>query len=141
LTRAQTERVVESLLARERLPATVEISILFADNETIQELNRDYRGIDAPTDVLSFPLHTRAELEAADDEAEVLLGDVVVSVDRAREQAREQGHSLSQEVALLLAHGVLHLVGYDHGSPEEAERMREAERQVLAGAAYLDRAR
>lgn len=114
--------------------------MLFADNGTVHELNRQYRAIDAPTDVLSFPQMTRAELEAVDGDAEVLLGDVVISVDAAREQARRLGHSLKQEAALLLTHGVLHLVGYDDEEPEEAEKMRRAERDVLAGAAYLDRA-
>lgn len=134
------EQIVASLLAREGLPEGVEISIVFTDDGTIQALNRQYRGVDAPTDVLSFPQLSRAELAATAAAGEVLLGDVVVSVERAREQARALGHTLAQETALLLTHGLLHLVGYDHGSSEETERMREAEREVLTGAAYLDRA-
>jgi len=118
----------------------VEISVLFTDNESVRELNRQYRGIDAPTDVLSFPQASRAELEKAEEGAEALLGDIVISVDRAREQAREMGHSLKQECSLLLAHGLLHLVGYDHHEPAEAEAMRRAEQELLSGAAYLDRA-
>lgn len=128
------------MLHREGLPDAVEISVVFADNEGIRALNRDYRGVDAPTDVLSFPQLTRAEIEAADTGGEILLGDVVISVEKARAQAREQGHTLKQEVSLLLTHGLLHLVGYDHGSAAEEEQMRRAEREVLAGAAYLDRA-
>lgn len=141
MTRTEVERIANALLGRERLPGNLEVSVLFADNETVRQLNREYRGIDAPTDVLSFPLAERAELEAAAEDAEVLLGDVVISVDRAREQARELGHPLKRELALLLAHGLLHLVGYDHDSPAEWERMHQAEREVLAGAAYMDRAR
>ena len=140
MTRAETERIAEKLLAREGLPREVEISVLFTDNGGIQELNREYRGVDAPTDVLSFPLATPEEMASAPAEVEMLLGDVVISVDTARAQAREQGHPLKQEAALLLAHGILHLIGYDHGSEEEAERMRRAETEVVGGAAYLDRA-
>jgi len=141
LTRAETERIAEKLLAREKLPREVEISVLFTDNGGIQELNREYRGVDAPTDVLSFPLATPEEIASAPPDVEMLLGDVVISVDTARAQARERGHPLKHEAALLLAHGILHLVGYDHGSEEETERMRRAEAEVVADVAYLDRAK
>ena len=90
--------------------------------------------------MLSFPLSTPEELAQAPEETEVLLGDVVISVETAREQARQQGHSIKRESALLLTHGLLHLLGYDHGSEEERERMRQMESEVVAGAAYLDRA-
>ena len=140
MTRKEVERIVESLLRHEGLPEEVEISVVFADNETVQRLNRQYRGIDAPTDVLSFPQATRAELQAARRGGDTLLGDVVISADMARRQARELGHSLRHEASLLLTHGLLHLAGHDHENPEDAERMRRAEGDVLAGAAYLDRA-
>ncbi len=134
------ETIASRLLRREQLPETIEISVVFTDNEGIRQLNRDYRAIDAPTDVLSFPQMEREEIPRVAVVGEVLLGDVVVSVDAARQQAREMGHTIKQEVALLLVHGMLHLVGYDHESPAEAEQMSQAERDVLAGAAYLDRA-
>lgn len=118
----------------------IEISVLFTDNEGIRQLNREYRGIDSPTDVLSFPLSTPEELAQTPAETEALLGDVVISVETARQQARQQGHSTKREAALLLTHGVLHLLGYDHGSEGERERMRRIETEILAGAAYLDRA-
>ena len=140
LTRLEIERIAGKLLERENLPGEIEISVLFTDNEGIRQLNREYRGIDTPTDVLSFPLSTPEELVQAPEETEVLLGDVVISVETAREQARQQGHSIKRESALLLTHGLLHLLGYDHGSEEERERMRQMESEVVAGAAYLDRA-
>ncbi|HOQ29309.1 MAG TPA: rRNA maturation RNase YbeY [Armatimonadota bacterium] len=136
----EIERITGKLLERENLPGEIEISVLFTDNEGIRQLNREYRGIDTPTDVLSFPLSTPEELAQAPEETEVLLGDVVISVETAREQARQQGHSIKRESALLLTHGLLHLLGYDHGSEEERERMRQMESEVVAGAAYLDRA-
>lgn len=136
----EIERIAGKLLERENLPGEIEISVLFTDNEGIRQLNREYRGIDTPTDVLSFPLSTPEELVQAPEETEVLLGDVVISVETAREQARQQGHSIKRESALLLTHGLLHLLGYDHGSEEERERMRQMESEVVAGAAYLDRA-
>ncbi len=136
----EIERIAGKLLERENLPGEIEISVLFTDNEGIRQLNREYRGIDTPTDVLSFPLSTPEELAQAPEETEVLLGDVVISVETAREQARQQGHSIKQESALLLTDGLLHLLGYDHGSEEERERMRQMESEVVAGAAYLDRA-
>ncbi|MBI3946522.1 MAG: rRNA maturation RNase YbeY [Armatimonadetes bacterium] len=139
LTRKEIETIVGDLLRRERLPESVEASIVFADNETMRALNREYRGVDAPTDVLAFSQATPEALRAAPPGEETALGDVVISVQMAREQAREFGHSVKQEAALLLAHGLLHLVGYDHGEPEKAERMRLAERAALAGTAYLDR--
>ncbi|HOJ21212.1 MAG TPA: rRNA maturation RNase YbeY [Armatimonadota bacterium] len=140
MTRLEIERIAGKLLERENLPGEIEISVLFTDNEGIRQLNREYRGIDTPTDVLSFPLSTPEELVQAPEETEVLLGDVVISVETAREQARQQGHSIKRESALLLTHGLLHLLGYDHGSEEERERMRQMESEVVAGAAYLDRA-
>jgi len=136
----EIERIAGKLLERENLPGEIEISVLFTDNEGIRQLNREYRGIDTPTDVLSFPLSTPEELAQAPEETEVLLGYVVISVETAREQARQQGHSIKRESALLLTHGLLHLLGYDHGSEEERERMRQMESEVVAGAAYLDRA-
>lgn len=140
LTKSEIERIAGKLLDRENLPREIEISVLFTDNEGIRLLNREYRGIDTPTDVLSFPLSTPEELAQAPEGTEVLLGDVVISLETAREQARQQRHSIKRESALLLTHGLLHLLGYDHGSEEERERMRQMEGEIVAGAAYLDRA-
>ena len=110
-----------------------EISLTFTDNEGIREINRDYRDIDRPTDVLSFPmLEFGDEEEEAEFETEdglVMLGDIVISIERAREQADEFGHSLRR--AFLVAHSMLHLLGYDHVDDAEGERMMN-EKQDMA---------
>lgn len=98
------------------------VSIALVDNAYIQKLNREYRQKDAPTDVLSFPL--------ADDEDEI-LGDVVISLEKAQEQAKDYGHSFYREVAFLTVHGVLHLLGHDHYEEEETRLMREKEEKIL----------
>ena len=120
-----------------KLADETEISVLLVDNATIRELNRDYRAKDAPTDVLSFPLE-----EEREDEAEPaviggpsarMLGDVVISVEKAVEQATEYGHSVERELAFLAIHGLLHLLGHDHEKGEAAKQaMRAEEKRILA---------
>jgi probable rRNA maturation factor len=105
-----------------------ELSIVLCDDGFIQPLNRDYRGKDRPTDVLSFP---QREGEEADPDDPV-LGDIVLSVERARAQAAERGHSLDTELRILVVHSVLHLLGYDHEDDTDAERMEAEERRILA---------
>jgi probable rRNA maturation factor len=97
-----------------------ELSVLLTDDNTIRDLNRRYRGVDAPTDVLAF-----------EQEGGALLGDVVISVETAQRQATEQGHSLDREVGLLLAHGVLHLLGWDDCDARRRRRMLARGRQVV----------
>ncbi|MBC7105307.1 MAG: rRNA maturation RNase YbeY, partial [Firmicutes bacterium] len=97
----------------------------------IRRLNREFRGVDEPTDVLSFPMHER-DPGAANGEAQLLLGDVVISLERAYRQALAYGHSLHREVAYLTVHGLLHLLGYDHDSPDSRQSMRAREEEVLA---------
>ncbi len=98
-----------------------EVSLLLSSDDTIQRLNRDYRGKDKPTDVLSF----------AYDEGS-LLGEIIISVDTARRQARELGYSLEEELTRLLVHGLVHLLGYDHEKgPEEERKFKELEEMVL----------
>ena len=148
-------QVVTRLLAAEGLAGPVEVALTFVDDAAIQELNRRYRGKDAPTDVLSFPQLEPAEvaaLKAGGEAAEagtglppavpggvagpagepVPLGDVVISLERAAAQAREYGHSVDREVGYLLAHGVLHLLGYDHDDAEGERRMHEKAEAALA---------
>jgi probable rRNA maturation factor len=109
-----------------------ELSILLTDDDQIQRLNRFYRNIDRPTDVLSFSQRQ----DDLPDPASALLGDVVISVPTARRQAKERGHSVAAEVTRLLAHGLLHLMGWDHVTPAEARDMRrETERLRIAVAA------
>lgn len=124
------EKVVLAILAKEGYPENSEVSILLTDDRYIRELNRDYRGIDSPTDVLSF-----AQLEGEPMPAqggEEILGDVVISMPAALRQGEEYGHGLRRELAYLTAHGVLHLLGYDHGDEKERAVMREKEENVLA---------
>jgi len=110
-----------------------EMGIILVDNEYIQDLNLKYRGIDQPTDVLSFAMNEGvAESPAFKIEGEpVLLGDVYLSVERAVEQAESYGHSFARELCYLGAHGLLHLLGYDHQTPEETELMRAEEEKIL----------
>lgn len=102
-----------------------ELSILLCDDETIAELNRAYRGIDRPTDVLAFAMDESLdeELPGAPQGGSALLGDIAISIDRAREQAPQAGKTIAQEVIFLLAHGLLHLLGFDHATDEEERRM------------------
>ena len=115
----------------------VAIGLIITDDAGIREMNREYRGIDAPTDVLSFPLQDydgpekpRVLFPQPPDEP-LSLGDIVISYPRAVEQAREYGHSLERELAFLLVHGVMHLLGYDHEDPAQAGLMRQEEERVL----------
>lgn len=126
-------RAIEATLDYESFNNNAEISITFTDNDGIQRLNRDFRGLDRPTDVLSFPL---TDYEAVDtplaDELCGSLGDVVLSLERAREQAEEYGHSLDREIAFLTVHSMLHLLGYDHETGEEDELdMRRRQSEIL----------
>ena len=125
-------RVAEGVLARFGC-AGAEAGITLADDPYLHELNRDYRGVDAPTDVLSFALREADPDEPVYEEAgPEVLGDVVISVERARVQAGEYGHSLDRELAYLSIHGLLHLLGFDHDRPERAGEMRSAEEAILA---------
>ena len=110
----------------------VELSILIVNNQRIQDLNKKYRGIDKPTDVLSFPM-MGTEFNPPTPFSPLLLGDVVLSMEKIQSQAREQGHSADHELMMLLTHGILHLIGYDHErSPQEEQRMRKKEGVILA---------
>ena len=134
---AQTvlRRGVESV--RDELPAdarSVYISLVLTDDAGIAGVNRDYRGIDAPTDVLSFPQHEDLmvdTLPAGPEGAPLMLGDIVVSLPRAEEQAHTYGHSRARELGFLLVHGLLHLLGYDHESPDDAAVMEARQDAVL----------
>lgn len=111
-----------------------ELSVLLCDDSQIHELNRDYRQKDQPTDVLAFAMDEGEGASAILPDGREVLGDVVISVDTARRQALESGHSLAHEVTVLLAHGVLHLIGYDHQTPEEYRRMMARQDLVVAAA-------
>ncbi len=116
--------------------AAAELTVVVTDAESVRRLNRTYRGVDAPTDVLSFPL--REEAPELPSEAFPLpyLGDVIVALPVAERQARTYGRPLQEELRLLVVHGVLHLLGYDHSTPEEEAIMWRKQEQIL-GVAYL----
>nr|WP_312203282.1 rRNA maturation RNase YbeY [Anaerospora hongkongensis] len=109
-----------------------EVSLVFCDDAYIQNLNRDYRGKDQPTDVLSFALNEGEEPEIVDGPVQVLLGDIIISLETAARQAEEYNHSLEREVAYLTVHGMLHLLGYDHMTEEDKAEMRLEEEHVLS---------
>ena len=131
------------MLVREAIEATLdfedfrnvcEVSVTFTDNEGIHELNKKFRGVDKPTDVLSFPLfdYEGESEEPPIDEIINNLGDIVISLERAQEQAAEFGHSFERETAFLCVHSMLHLLGYDHErSEEEDAEMRSKQREIM----------
>ena len=125
-------RSVIASLEYEGFNNDAEVSLTFTDNEGIRALNSEFRGIDKPTDVLSFPLTDYEESEFVLDEPELSLGDIVISLERAKEQADEFGHSFEREVAFLTVHSMLHLLGYDHVNSEEEDlEMRRRQREIL----------
>ena len=114
-------------LSHEGVLTGSDLTIVVSDDETLQRLNLEFMGIDAPTDVLSFP----ADFVDPDTKRRY-LGDVVISLPRAHAQAPENGQSVQDELLLLAVHGILHLLGHDHGEPEEKERMWAAQSEVLS---------
>lgn len=136
------EDVMEVVLDQEKCPYEVQISLVLTDDDTIHSTNREFRGIDRPTDVLSFPMidfpapADYSILEQDDsyfhpESGELLLGDIMISIPRAIEQAREYGHSVKREYAFLIAHSMLHLLGYDHMEENERLLMEQKQEQAL----------
>ncbi len=137
------KRVMEECLDYEDCPYEAEISLLLTDNKEIREINKEFRNIDSATDVLSFPAIEYQEpgdfsdLEEAVEEyfhpetGELLLGDIVISVEQAIKQAEEYGHSLVREMAFLTAHSMLHLMGYDHMEEDERSIMEAKQAEIL----------
>lgn len=142
---ALIRRVIAGCMDAEKCPYEAEVSVLLTDNEQIHRINLENRGIDAPTDVLSFPLvdygspadFSKLEDDSEDyfnfDTGELMLGDIVVSLEKVREQARAYGHSETRELGFLIAHSMLHLFGYDHIDEEERARMEDRQREILDG--------
>ncbi len=124
------EIVIEECLRTEDIPCTVEVSLSFVDKVRIQELNKEHRNVDKPTDVLSFPL-LEEEFELNEEFDPVLIGDIVICEEIAIAQAEEFGHSLEREVCFLVAHSMLHLLGYDHMEEVDDELMRTKQNLVL----------
>lgn len=121
------ERAARLTLDSQSVPADVDLTIVLTDDAQLQALNRDYLGLDAPTDVLSFPAS-----ESDPETGTSYLGDILISIPRAAEQAQAAGHRVEDEVQLLVVHGTLHLLGHDHAGAEEKARMWTAQAEVLA---------
>ena len=136
------ESVINQAMDYKQCPYEAEVSVVLTDNASIQEINKEFRQIDNSTDVLSFPLVDYEEagsfefLEERDDcfnpeSGELMLGDIVISVDKVFEQAGKYGHSPKRELAFLTAHSMLHLFGYDHMTGEEAAVMEQGQEEIL----------
>ncbi len=140
----QIERqVIEACLDYEECPYEAEVNVLLTDNKQIRQINQEYRGINMPTDVLSFPVieyEVPGDFSGLEEEApecfhpetgELLLGDIVISLERAAVQADEYGHTLKRELAFLTAHSMFHLFGYDHMEDQERKCMEDKQEAVL----------
>ena len=137
------KNVIEAALDYEKCPYEVQVYVLLTDNEEIHQINREHRQIDRPTDVLSFPmlsyekagdfsfLEEESEDDFNPDTGEVMLGDIIISVDKVLEQAQSYGHSPKREFAFLIVHSMLHLFGYDHIDPKDAAIMEPKQKQIL----------
>ena len=124
-------RAIKGALSCEDWDQPSTVSVTFTDNEGIREKNREFRGIDSPTDVLSFPMYDMQNGDTPDPDTVAELGDIVLSLERAYEQSKEFGHSYERECAFLTVHSVLHLLGYDHMEPDEEEEMRARQRIIM----------
>ena len=122
------EKVVNKALEKEKIKKA-SCSIIIVDNDYIHKLNKEYRGINRPTDVISFALEDDKTMVIPDEIR--LLGDIYISIDKAKEQAKEYGHSLERELCFLAVHGIYHLLGYDHEKEEAAEIMFKKQEEVL----------
>lgn len=138
------ESVIEYALKEEEVNIPCEVSVVFVDNEEIREINKENRNIDKPTDVLSFPMleypegsvfkdvYLNHKFHVSDlDNGNLILGDIVLSLEKAEKQRKEFGHSFLREAAYLTVHSVLHLLGYDHMEEEEKNVMRKREEEIL----------
>ena len=140
--RELAEKVIEAALDYVACPYEAEVNLLLTMNDEIQEMNRNFRNIDRPTDVLSFPMVDYEEAGNFDfledvmeafhpDSGELILGDIVISKEKVISQAEEYGHSVEREYAFLIAHSMLHLFGYDHMEEEERAIMEQKQREIL----------
>ncbi|MDD5933987.1 MAG: rRNA maturation RNase YbeY [Clostridiales bacterium] len=140
---ALIKKVIEASLDYEECPYEVEINVILTDNEAIREINNEQRQIDKPTDVLSFPMayyETPSDFDRLEDEqedcfnpetGELMLGDIIISLDKVESQAKEFGHSTMRELGFLIAHSMLHLCGYDHMEEEERMVMEQKQREIM----------
>ena len=132
---AELERVLEATLQSQEQPDGTSVSLTLLDDDSLQRMNQLYRGVDCPTDVLAFPTNEGEPILLGPD-APMELGDIVISVETAEEQANERGHALQAELALLAVHGCLHLLGYDHADPDERAAMWRQQDAILESLGY-----
>lgn len=125
------EKVISEALRYEGVNDNTEVSVTIVDNEEIRKINNKFRNIDRATDVLSFPLIDFDNESLPDDGSKIYLGDIIISIERAKEQAKEYGHSIDREIGFLTAHSMLHLLGYDHMVPEEEKEMFAKQEEIL----------
>ena len=135
-------KVADKVLEMEKCPYDAQVNLVLTDNEEIERVNTEFRDIARPTDVLSFPMipfETPAGYDIVEEDEsyfdldtdELLLGDIMISVDKVFAQAEEYGHSLKRELAFLSVHSMLHLMGYDHMVPEDEEDMFRRQKEIL----------
>ncbi len=129
----EIERVITFAARKQKVEAHSEVSITFVSNERIQEINREYRDKDKPTDVISFAMEElgEGEVELIGADMPRVLGDIIISIPKAIEQAEEYGHSFLRELGFLAVHGFLHLLGYDHMTEEEEKKMFTLQKEIL----------
>lgn len=127
------ERLLQFAAKKEKVTEDAEISLTFVHNEEIQQLNREYRDKDAPTDVISFPMQEKkeGEMDIIGEMLPPVLGDIIISVDKAKEQAADYNHSMERELGFLTVHGFLHLLGYDHMNEEDEKKMFRKQESIL----------
>ena len=126
---AMAYKTIEEVLRVEDFTNDVEVSLTLVDKDEIHALNRDYRGVDRPTDVLSFPMDD--EIFPGEEDVDLILGDIVICLDIAKAQAEEYGHSIVRELSYLICHSTLHLLGYDHMEEDEKAIMRGKEKEIM----------
>ena len=131
VNRELIEKVIAESLRYENVSNNCEISVTIVDNEEIHQINLKHRGIDRATDVLYFPLIDFEKESLPTDGSKIYLGDIIISIERAMEQAKEYGHSIDREVGFLTAHSMLHLLGYDHMVEDEEKVMFKKQEEIL----------
>ncbi|MDY7019336.1 MAG: rRNA maturation RNase YbeY [Chloroflexota bacterium] len=134
IDKKRIRKIAKNVLKSEGITTSFEASLVFTNAETVQQLNRDYRGVDMPTDVLAFYMLQQQEADSSfipPPDKTLHLGEIIISYPQAVSQAEEQGHSVQKELALLTIHGLLHLLGYDHKVLDEENKMRKKEREFL----------
>lgn len=124
-------RIIREVLAAEAVDYPAAVSLAITDDATVRELNRRWRGIDRTTDVLSFPFQEKNTESFPNPDGTVQLGEVIIALPQAERQAERMGHPLDREITVLLIHGLLHLLGYDHRKPSERRRMRARQEAIL----------